>query len=184
MTRLILSPPTRPLAYIPITSMVDVLRSIHEIDSFITQSQHLLSVLPRSHPLHHTCIYSLATARVDRYQLSNQKDDLDKAILHFTRSDTPSTLVLARTRIQTKYSPNFPRLDTLRTAASSGPVVIINHTIWRSDILILLHNTSPPLIPTPRDFYECATASRDKLLHSRSRYGPSRFRSSRPNSSL
>ncbi|KAH9033979.1 CHAT domain-containing protein [Lactarius deliciosus] len=66
--------------------MVDVLGSIHEIDSFITQSQHWLSVLPRSHPLHHTCVYSLATARVDRYQLSNQKDDLDKAILHFTEA--------------------------------------------------------------------------------------------------
>ncbi|KAH8978735.1 CHAT domain-containing protein [Lactarius hatsudake] len=61
--------------------------------------------------------------------------------------------------------------DTLRTAASSGPVVIINHTIWRSDILILLRNTSPSLIPTPRDFYDRATALRDKLLDSRSRYG-------------
>ncbi|KAH9057056.1 hypothetical protein EDB83DRAFT_1062014 [Lactarius deliciosus] len=66
--------------------MVDVLESIHEIDSFITQSQHWFSVLPRSHPLYHTCVYSLATARVGRYQLSNQKDDLDKAILHFTEA--------------------------------------------------------------------------------------------------
>ena len=37
-----------------------------------------------------------------------------------------------------------PSFDTLRSAASSGPVIIINHSSWRSDILILLHNTSPP----------------------------------------
>ncbi|KAI9461260.1 CHAT domain-containing protein [Lactarius psammicola] len=32
--------------------------------------------------------------------------------------------------------------DELRSAASSGPVIIINHSVWRSDILILLHNTT------------------------------------------
>jgi hypothetical protein len=42
-----------------------------------------------------------------------------------------------------------PPFDTLRTAALSGPVIIINHSEWRSDILILLHNKPPSLIPTP-----------------------------------
>ncbi|KAH9056779.1 hypothetical protein EDB87DRAFT_1755705 [Lactarius vividus] len=42
-----------------------------------------------------------------------------------------------------------PPFDTLRSAALSGPVIIINHCGWRSDILILLHNTSPSLISTP-----------------------------------
>jgi len=37
-----------------------------------------------------------------------------------------------------------PSFDTLRSAASSGPVIIINHSYWRSDILILIHNTFPP----------------------------------------
>ena len=60
--------------------------SIHEIDSDITDSQHLLSTLPRSHPHRPACVYSLATARFDRYGLSNQRDDLDKAILHVTES--------------------------------------------------------------------------------------------------
>ncbi|KAH9033972.1 CHAT domain-containing protein [Lactarius deliciosus] len=64
-----------------------------------------------------------------------------------------------------------PSFDTLRSAASSGPVVIINHSDWRSDILILLHNASPSLIQTPDDFYDRATALKDKLLDSRNRYG-------------
>ncbi|KAH9165773.1 CHAT domain-containing protein [Lactarius sanguifluus] len=64
-----------------------------------------------------------------------------------------------------------PSFDTLRSAASSGPIVIINHSEWRSDILILLHDASPSLIPTPDDFYDRATALKDKLLDSRSRYG-------------
>ncbi len=64
-----------------------------------------------------------------------------------------------------------PSFDTLRSAASSGPVVIINHSIWRSDILILLHNTSPSLIPTPDDFYPRSSALKDELLDSRHKHG-------------
>jgi hypothetical protein len=60
-----------------------------------------------------------------------------------------------------------PSWDTLRSAASSGPVIIINHSTWRSDILILLHHMPPSLIPTPDDFYDRATALKDKLLDSR-----------------
>ncbi|KAH9161527.1 CHAT domain-containing protein [Lactarius sanguifluus] len=64
-----------------------------------------------------------------------------------------------------------PSFDTLRSAASSGPVIIINHSRWRSDILILLHNTSPSLIPTPHYFYDRANALRDRLLDSRNKHG-------------
>ncbi|KAH9171427.1 CHAT domain-containing protein [Lactarius sanguifluus] len=64
-----------------------------------------------------------------------------------------------------------PSFDTLRSAASSGPAVIINHSKWRSDILILLHDASPSLISTPHDFYDRATALKDKLLNSRNKYG-------------
>ena len=65
----------------------------------------------------------------------------------------------------------FPLFDTLRSAASSGPVIIVNHSKHRSDILILLHNSSPSLIPTPTDFYKRANALKDKFLDSRVKYG-------------
>ncbi|KAH8978723.1 hypothetical protein EDB86DRAFT_3108467 [Lactarius hatsudake] len=65
----------------------------------------------------------------------------------------------------------YPSFDTLRSAASSGPIVIINHSKWRSDILILFHDASPSLISTPHDFYDRATALKDKLLNSRNEYG-------------
>ena len=61
----------------------------------------------------------------------------------------------------------FPLFDTLRSAASSGPVIIVNHSEPRSDILILLHNASPSLILTPTDFYDRANALKDKLFGSR-----------------
>ena len=64
-----------------------------------------------------------------------------------------------------------PPFDTLRSAASSGPVIIINHSIWRSDIFILLHNMPPSLITTPGDFFKRASALKDKLLGSRLAYG-------------
>ncbi|KAH9170797.1 CHAT domain-containing protein [Lactarius sanguifluus] len=64
-----------------------------------------------------------------------------------------------------------PSFDTLRSAASSGPIIIINHSQWRSDILILLHYTSPSLISTPHDFYDRAIALKDELLDSRNKYG-------------
>jgi CHAT domain-containing protein/tetratricopeptide (TPR) repeat protein len=64
-----------------------------------------------------------------------------------------------------------PSFDTLRSAASSGPIIIINHSKLRSDILILLHDMPPSLISTPHDFYDRANALKDKLLHARHKYG-------------
>ena len=64
-----------------------------------------------------------------------------------------------------------PSFDTLQTDVLSGPVVIINHSKWRSDILIFLHNMPPSLIPTPDDFYDRASALKDNLLDSRRKYG-------------
>ena len=58
--------------------------SVHEIDSSITQLQHLLSIFPRSDPLRLISMYSLAQKRHLRYLLSNQREDLDKSIVHFT----------------------------------------------------------------------------------------------------
>ena len=40
--------------------------------------------------------------------------------------------------------PISPSFNTLRSAASAGPVIIINHSFWRCDILILLHDMPLP----------------------------------------
>ena len=83
----------------------------------------------------------------------------------------------AKLILQIQALPGFdsflrsPSFDALRSAASSGPVIIINHSEWRSDILIVLHNMPPSLIPTPDDFFERAGALKDELLDSRRKSG-------------
>ena len=62
--------------------------------------------------------------------------------------------------------------DALRSAASHGPVIIINHCKWRSDILIVLHDSPPSHIPTPYDFFDRANQLKDRLLQTRKNYGP------------
>jgi CHAT domain-containing protein len=65
-----------------------------------------------------------------------------------------------------------PSFDILRTAALSGPVIVINHSSWRSDILILLHDAPPSLIPTPADFFVRSRALNNELLDARNKHGP------------
>jgi CHAT domain-containing protein len=60
-----------------------------------------------------------------------------------------------------------PSFSTLRSAASRGPVIIINHCFWRSDILIIFHNSIPLSIPTADDFYFRAKKLRDELTEGR-----------------
>jgi CHAT domain-containing protein len=60
-----------------------------------------------------------------------------------------------------------PPFTTLRSAASRGPVILVNHCEWRSDILILFHNSLPCSIPTAVDFYNCANKLRDELVGAR-----------------
>jgi hypothetical protein len=43
--------------------------------------------------------------------------------------------------------------NTLRSAALHGPVIIINHCKFRSDIIIVLHNSPPSLITTSYTFF-------------------------------
>jgi tetratricopeptide (TPR) repeat protein len=57
--------------------------------------------------------------------------------------------------------------DTLRSAASHGPVIIINHSKWRSDILIILYDSPPSLVLTSEGFYDHAIRLRDKLTDAR-----------------
>jgi len=60
--------------------------------------------------------------------------------------------------------------DDLRSAAASGPVIIINHCRWRSDILIVLHDTDPLLITTPEDFYHRGIELKTRLVETRKEY--------------
>ncbi|KAH9005585.1 CHAT domain-containing protein [Lactarius hatsudake] len=63
-----------------------------------------------------------------------------------------------------------PSFTALRSAASHGPVIIINHCRWRSSILILFHDFLPRTIPTTDDFYDRANKIRDELVEAR-KYG-------------
>jgi hypothetical protein len=60
-----------------------------------------------------------------------------------------------------------PSYTTLRSAASRGPVVIVNHCEWRSDIMIIFHNSLPCAIPTGRTFFARARELRDELVEAR-----------------
>ena len=60
-----------------------------------------------------------------------------------------------------------PSFDTLCSATSHGPVIVINHSEWRSDIIILLHNSPPSLISTSDDFYARTKSLQDQLLGAR-----------------
>ena len=74
---------------------------------------------------------------------------------------------------QIQALPGFERFmtalsfDTLRSAAARGPVIIINHCDWRSDIIILLHHSPPSLIPTSHNFCSRANGMRDRLFDAR-----------------
>ena len=57
--------------------------------------------------------------------------------------------------------------STLRSAASRGPVILINHSRWHSDIVIIFHNSLPCAIPTTDDFYDHANKLHDKLMDAR-----------------
>jgi tetratricopeptide (TPR) repeat protein len=60
-----------------------------------------------------------------------------------------------------------PSFDTLRSAAIRGPIVIVNHCEWRSDIIIIFHNSLPCAIPTPETFFARAKTLRDELVEAR-----------------
>ncbi|KAN0134181.1 CHAT domain containing protein [Lactarius tabidus] len=62
-----------------------------------------------------------------------------------------------------------PSYTTLRSAASRGPVVIVNHCEWRSDIVIIFSNSLPCSIPTDDTFFARATNLWDELVKARKR---------------
>ena len=62
---------------------------------------------------------------------------------------------------------NPPSFNTLCSATSHGPVIVINHSGWRSDIVILLRDSPPSLISTSDDFYARTKRLQDQLLGER-----------------
>ena len=60
-----------------------------------------------------------------------------------------------------------PSFDTLRSAALRGPVIIINHCTYRSDIIIIFHKSLPCSIPTSETFFARAKKLRDELIQAR-----------------
>jgi len=60
-----------------------------------------------------------------------------------------------------------PSFDALRSAVVHGPVIIVNHSEWRCDILIVLHHMRPSLITTPEYSYGRAIELRNRLVHAR-----------------
>ncbi|KAH9961133.1 CHAT domain-containing protein [Lactifluus volemus] len=76
--------------------------------------------------------------------------------------------LISRIRALPKFR-NFlepPSFDILRSAALHGPVIIINHCHWRSDLLVLFRD-SLSLIPTTDDFYRRAIELGNRLVDAR-----------------
>ncbi|KAH9170790.1 CHAT domain-containing protein [Lactarius sanguifluus] len=136
----------------------------HEFEAINNDLEELTKSIPPSHKLSIDDDAANNSGAVDPFgrlllkqrELLKERDNLTSRVRALPGFDSFLT------------SPSF---DTLRSAASSGPVIIINHSKFRSDILILLHNTSPSLIPTSDDFYDRASALKNNLLDSRLKYG-------------
>ena len=60
--------------------------SIADIDRYIEFYQNSLSLYSRSHSEHIKLVYNLAVVRWTRYELSQEKQDLDKCIVHCTEA--------------------------------------------------------------------------------------------------
>ena len=60
-----------------------------------------------------------------------------------------------------------PSFSTLRTSASHGPVILINHCERRSDILIICDNSPPCSIFTTDDFYNRTKRLQDEQVQAR-----------------
>ncbi|KAI9445633.1 hypothetical protein BJY52DRAFT_1228810, partial [Lactarius psammicola] len=122
--------------------MADELGSIHKIDSEITQFQHILSISSRSDPRRHTYVHLLALKRFRRHVLSNQREDLDKAILHLTEA----LLLTPRSWLETVENPYslVPTRSTLleRSKVCNQPEDVIYAAKY---LRHLRHQPHPPL---------------------------------------
>ncbi|KAF8263873.1 CHAT domain-containing protein [Lactarius quietus] len=57
-----------------------------------------------------------------------------------------------------------PSFEALNSAAAHGPVIIINSSEWRSDIIILRKDLSPSVISITSDLYDHANQLKEQLL--------------------
>ncbi|KAH9964222.1 hypothetical protein BC827DRAFT_1375089 [Russula dissimulans] len=71
--------------------------------------------------------------------------------------------------MENTFSKTVP-FGTLQMVAACGPVIIINHCNDRSDILIVLRDSAPVLIPTAEDFSTRTAASKQLLLETQTKY--------------
>ncbi|KAI9435226.1 CHAT domain-containing protein [Lactarius psammicola] len=100
-------------------------------------------------------------------------DAFDRLLLQQRRLSEERDCLI--TRIQS--FPGFenflkpPSFDVLNSAAKHGPVIIINQSEWRSDIIVLYKDLSPSFISTPSDFCDRANRLKDQLLRIRKEKG-------------
>ncbi|KAH9969334.1 CHAT domain-containing protein, partial [Russula compacta] len=115
---------------------------------------------------------SIALLRAVNLPMAEKFAAVNRDLEALTISDSPQRkLVEERDRLisQIRAQPGLdrflipPSFDGLRSAAAGGPVIIINHSEWSSDIIILLHDSPPSLIHTSDDFYDRVKGLRDKL---------------------
>src|SRR5260221_5357755 len=60
-----------------------------------------------------------------------------------------------------------PHFDTPRSTGAHGPGITISHSKRGCDVIIVLYNSPPSLIPTPENFYDRAERLKDQLLAAR-----------------
>ena len=123
---------------------------------------------------------TMSTVKLERMMLGNDETDGDMWM------DAFGDLVLQQQNLleerdalisQIQTLPSFenflkpPLFDVLNQAASCGPVIIINQSTWRSDILILLKDSPPSVVSTTPNLHDSAKKLKDRLLDSRNRHG-------------
>ncbi|KAI9453685.1 CHAT domain-containing protein [Lactarius psammicola] len=64
-----------------------------------------------------------------------------------------------------------PSFDVLNSAAAHGPVIIINQSRWRSDIIILHKDSPPSVVSTPFNFHDRTNRLKNQLLRARKESG-------------
>ena len=64
-----------------------------------------------------------------------------------------------------------PSFDVLNSAAAHGPVIVIDQSLFRSYIILLLKDSPPSVIFTPSNFHDRANQLKEKLLRVRKEKG-------------
>ena len=88
----------------PLIFHVTASMSISDLDDWISDVQDILSSLPQTHHLRPALVQALAMAYHNRYELSDQKQDIDSSILYFTQS-----IFFALPWVGTTWSKDFIR---------------------------------------------------------------------------